>query len=85
MLLPYGETSAALSHLSLVAFMQALYKAVCVNFIGSPADALVRNFRLTQSYIALDRAAEEKDILEDDGEVFSERLQVPLAHVHAVQ
>src|SRR3954469_20210850 len=59
--LPDGKTRATLTHFGLVAFVQTLYETVRVNLIGSPTDALVRDVRLPQADVALDRPAKEKD------------------------
>src|ERR1700730_13117674 len=64
---------------------QALNELIGAHFSGSPADALVGDVFAPQADVALNRAGEEKDVLQDYGEVLSQRLQVPIAHVNAVQ
>jgi hypothetical protein len=85
LLLADREAGAALAHLGGVAGGQALDEAVGVHLARGPADALFGDALAPEADVALDGAAEEEDVLEDDGEVLAQGLQVPLAHVHAVE
>src|SRR5215207_3449822 len=69
LLLADRETGAALAHLGVEAFGQALDEAVGVHLARGPADALVRHVPAAEADVALDRPAEEEHVLQDDGEV----------------
>ena len=59
--------------------MQAVHEGFSTNFLRGPFDAFFGNVGSAKTNVTFDRAAEKKYLLQHYGEVFPERLQVPLA------
>src|SRR5207253_4200869 len=55
------------------------------DFLRRPFDTIFCDVRAPQTNVACYCAAEEKYLLENHGEVFSKRLQVPITQVDAIQ
>src|SRR5258708_7795280 len=85
LLLAHRKSGATLAHFRFVRVRQTLNETIGAHFRGRPAHPFVRDVFAAQTDVAGDRAAEKENLLQDHREILAQRLQIPVAHIHAVQ
>jgi hypothetical protein len=50
-----------------------------------PKDFFVGNLCVSESDVVGKRTGKQENILQNDGKIFSQRFQIPIAHVNSVQ
>src|SRR4029450_528398 len=78
-----GKIAAALPRLSVKGSRQPLNKTIRVGKSGRLLNSVQRNRGVSEGQVGTHIPRKEKDILQDNPDVLAQRLQVPLAHVHA--
>src|SRR6185369_13461883 len=78
------ELYRSTSYIRLIAFGQTLDKGVSLRFPRHCGDHLLIEIGPTCRDVVFDRAAEKKYVLQNETHVCTQRFEIPIAHVHAI-